>query len=507
MSTSEVSQENRSESKSRPESVQQTVFQEEWSSIARHRTPEWFRDAKFGIYTNLGPASLATQHRTTEWYGWAMYNRKMKDWTNELLPGDQPSKEFELHRELWGDQNEFGYKDLIKEFQPTRFDAREWLDVFEKSGAKYVGPIAVHHDNYMMWDSEVTRWNSKRIAGVDMCGELEKETRKRGLKYVMTFHHAFCWWFFSESYKFDGGLPGNEDLYCRPHEFNEDPDSFGEYPDEEYEELWYRKLEEACRKYSPDLIWFDMGLELMSDRIRRKAFAKLLNMAAERQQEVGISYKIKYSVCFPPAAGILDYEKGRSTGLREDAWLTDTPLGGWYYNTTPSRSAKVMIEILIDIVSKNGCMLLAVSPKPDGSLPEDQVETLLGMGEWLEMNGEAIYETRPWGIAEEGPTKLAKEDHFNENWEASYTEKDIRFTRSKDGDTLYLIVLDRPSGERLSSVMLATINPFLDREIERVELIGTDAEIGWERSATGLRLDFPRDANGKYAWCYKLKLR
>ncbi|GAF05716.1 alpha-L-fucosidase [Saccharicrinis fermentans] len=499
---------NISETTLKKEKVPEKVYKEEWPSIARHKTPEWFRDAKFGIYTHFGPAVLATQHKTTEWWGWAMYNTKAKYWTNAIRP-DSPdtTRNFKLHRELFGDQNEYGYKDLIMDFQPDKFDAEEWAEIFSKSGAKFSGPMGCHHDNFMLWDSEVTRWNMKRTAGIDVVGELEKAIRARDMKFVMTFHHAFSWWFFSESYKFDGANPEYEDLYCRPHKFSTDPDSFEEYPDAEYEDLWFRKLKEAYTKYNPDLLWFDMGLELLSDEIRQRAFAGMLNNAANNNQEIGISYKTKFDICIPPSAGILDYEKGRSTGLREDVWLTDTPLGGWFYNGRKSRSAEAMIEILVDIVSKNGCLLLDVSPKPDGTIPEDQIKTLLGMGEWLKMNGEAIYNTRPWVIAEEGPTKLAKDGHFNENWEAIYTEEDIRFTRSKDNKTLYITVLDRPSQGKVLVKKLATVYEYLDRDIDQVNLLGTEGNIKWNRNKKGLELQFPKNANGKYAFCYKLQLK
>ncbi len=482
-------------------------FKEEWPSIAQHQTPEWFRDAKFGIYTHLGPAVVATQHKTTEWWGWVMYSKKARYWTNAVRP-DSPEVQYDFirHQEIFGDQNEFGYKELIQEFNPDKFDAKEWADLFEAAGAKFFGPMGVHHDNFFLWDSDITRWDIQDLRGFDLAGELEKEVRSRDLKFVMTFHHAFSWWFFTHSYDYDGSNPEYQDLYNKPHKFSEDNNSFDQYPDQEYEERWNALLQEAAQKYNPDLFWFDMGLELLSEDIRQKAFAGILNNAEKNNQEIGISYKIKYSVCIPPSAGILDFEKGRSQNAREDVWLTDTPLGGWFYNTKPSRSSKAIIEMLVDIVSKNGNLLLDVSPKPDGTIPEDQKETLLGIGEWLDMNGEAIYNTRPWVIAGEGPTELASDGHFNENWESIYTNEDIRFTRSKDNNTLYITVLNKPEG-KVNVTKLATIYPYLKRDITSVELIGSpDLKIKWKRNKKGLSLSFPEGANGNHAWSYKVTL-
>ncbi len=483
-------------------------YLEEWPSIARHSCPEWFRDAKFGIFTCLGPASVATQDGTSEWYGWEMYRKSPVWWTNapNHTRPEGETKEFKYHKEKYGDQKDFGYKDFIKLFKPEQFNAAEWAEVFHGSGAKFAGPVGIFHDNYLMWDSEISRWNSADMAGVDVTAELEKAYRDKGMKFLITYHHAFTWWWYVHSYEYDGAKPGNEDLYCRPHKFSDNNTSFDEYPDEEYEELWYDKLNESIEKFNPDLFWFDMGLELLSDKIRKKAFARILNNAKVKNQDVGICYKIKYDVCIPPSAGILDYEKGRSTTVRKDPWLSDTPLAGWYYNGKPSRTPEAIIEILCDITSKNGCLQLCVSPKPDGTIPEDQKQTLAAIGEWLDMNGEAIYSTRPWLVAEEGPTKLAEDGHFNENWEAIYGETDIRYTRSKDNNTLYVIVLDKPTKGKVVAKKLGTVFEYLTREVKSVELIGTDAKIEWKQNFANMTFSFPENANGKHAFCYKLTL-
>lgn len=485
------------------------VFKEEWASIAKHTVPEWFRDAKFGIFTCIGPATLATQNRTTEWYGFSMYDTKNVSWTNTPRGKEEPSSAFKMHEELFGgNQNEVGYKDIIKQFKPAKFNAEEWADLFHKAGAKFTGPIGVFHDNYLNWDSDVSRWNSKDMAGVDITGDLEKAIRKKDMKFLITYHHAYTWYWYYHSFAFDGGNPANQDLYGKPHAFSSAPDSFEPYPDAEFEQRWFNILEESALKYKPDLFWFDMGLELLSDDIRKKAFARLLNLAENRGQDIGMAYKIKFDVCIPPSAGILDYEKGRSTGLRPDPWLSDTPLGGWFYNTRPSRSPEAIVEILCDIVSKNGCLLLDVSPKADGTIPEDQKKTLLGIGEWLNTNGEAIYNTRPWVIDGEGPTTLKKDGHFNENWEAIYTEKDIRFTRSKDNNTLYVIVLDKPTTNKVVVKTMSTVNPYLDREIDAITLIGNENnEVKWKRGLEGLQLSFPDKAKGDHVWCYKINLK
>jgi alpha-L-fucosidase len=375
-----------------------------------------------------------------------------------------------------------------------------------RSGARFAGPVAIHHDNFAMWDSDVTRWNIARTAGVDITGKLEKAIRKRGMKFMASFHHAFSWWYFTPSYQFDGADPEFADLYCRVHTFNRADDSFEEYPDSDFENLWYEKLEEVLLKYHPDLVWFDMGLELLSEDIRKKAVARIFNLAEERNQEVEISYKIKFHAPMPPEAGVVDFERGRANRLLDRPWLTDTSTSSWFYNNNRKpRSSDELIDILIDIVSKNGCLLLNVPPKADGAIPEDVKTVLLEIGDWLRVNGPAIYDTRPWLIYGEGPTQMAGDGHFAENETLFYHADDIRFTQSKDGTRLYVIVLGRPDGFVLVNSLKA------DEEsvgnIRSIQLLGYEGNITWDRVERGLKIHFPSEAACQSAYAFEISLQ
>lgn len=466
-------------------------YNEDWQSLKQHKTPEWMMDGKFGIYTHWTPVTVATKDNHGDWYGYTMYmDKHTLGWNGEIVQ-NKPHAAYKYHVEKYGSPDKFGYKDLIKLFQPKKFDAQEWADIFEKAGAKFAGPVAVHHDNFSMWDSKITRWNIKENSGFDALGELEKAIKGRGMKLITTFHHSYSWNFFIEAYKFDAKDPQYADLYCVPHERIEPPS-------EEFEDIWYEKLNEVMVNYQPDLIWFDMGFENISDTSRKKFMARYFNLSNDWQKDVGVCYKIKSNPPLPPETGILDFELGRSDQLLDNFWVTDTSFGPWFYQDqmkdgTGLKTANHIITMLIDIISKNGSLLLNVPPNENGEIIPYLKDTLTDIGNWLRKNGEAVYNTRPWKIYGEGPTKLDKPfGGFNETKGFKYSPEDIRYTRSKNNKTLYATVLAWPGENKqvtLNAFSKGMISPSIT--VERISIIGYDDDISWKQNDNGLIITLP----------------
>ncbi len=359
-------------------------FQPEWHSLRTHRDPEWFRDAKFGIYTHWGPVTVGYEDspRGGQWYGKEMYE-----------PGNPV---FAYHRDKYGDQRTVGYKDMIPKFTAEKFDPEKWADLFARAGAKFAGPVAVHHDNFAMWDSAVTPWNAARMGPRrDVTGELAKYIRARGLKFVPTFHHGFAWRYFEPAQAYDAADGKNALLYTEPHG-PKDP------PSTRYLDQWLGMVMEVVQKYEPDMIWFDFELaKVITPEYQRRMFADYYNWAAAQGRESAVAHKHREIHQY---TGILDFERGREDKLVPYPWLTDTALGPWFnQNSHLYRTTDNLIHVLADIVSKNGCMLLNVGPAADGSIPPEAERMLLELGDWMHMNGEAVYATRPWGGAAKAP--------------------------------------------------------------------------------------------------------
>ncbi|MFC1763303.1 alpha-L-fucosidase [Planctomycetota bacterium] len=478
-------------------------YQETWESLSQvNEEPNWFADAKFGIYTHWGPIANANvgMERGSGWYGHYMYMDKANiNWKTGTPRNNngKPPEAYTHHVKTYGDPSVFGYKDIIPLFQPIKFDAEEWADLFQKSGAQFAGPVAIHHDNFAMWDSEVTRWNVKTTAGVDVTGELEKAIRKRGLKFLTSFHHAFTWVYFGFAYQHDGKDPQYSDLYGDAHDFMDHK------PNQRFHEEWFAKLKEVIDKYEPDVIWFDWWVEELDDDYKRKFMAYYYNKAAEWGREVAVCYK---NTSFPEETGILDFERGRAKNMTPRLWLTDTSPGAWFYrDKTNFKSTNEIVDILVDIISKNGCMLLNVPPKPDGSLP-DEIKTLLTeMGQWLAINGEAVYGTRPWIVYGEGPTKIEKAGHFMEKQKLAYGEKDIRFV-GKGKHVIYAFVLGKPQEDILIKSMSTDLT-LLVEEIASVKLVGSDTAITWQVGPEGLHITLPTDLPGDHAFAFKIQMK
>ncbi|NLR93336.1 alpha-L-fucosidase [Flammeovirga agarivorans] len=494
---------------------QQTINQEEetytedWESLAKaNKSPEWYKDAKFGIYTHWGPVSGAFVNMDKNeylggWHGMLMYGKDgLPNWkTGEYpkkkdgTPDHSPTSNYLHHVEQFGDPKDFGYKYLIENFKPTGFDAEKWAELFEKSGAKFAGPVAIHHDNFAMWDSKMTRWNSVNYGGVDISKELKNSVEKRGMKFIASFHHAFTWKYFIPAHEYGGISPEDYDLYTTPHGYDSN------MPTKEYHDEWWAKLKEYIDDYQPDIIWFDWWLENMDEKYRQKFLSYYYNKGKEWNKEVVVMFK---ETTFPEPTAIRDYERGRPNQPKEDAWVTDTSPGTWFYRSNAKFvDTNELVDILIDIVSKNGNMLLNVPPNPDGTIPPEMENLLTDMGQWLEVNGEAIYGTRPWTIFGEGPTRIPAGGHKIERKKIVYKANDIRFTK-KNNNEFYAFVMDTPSGDIVIET-LSTRFGILNNAIEKIQLVGSDEPLKWERTDLGVVIKRPSSFPTKYAHAFKIQ--
>jgi len=406
------------------------TYESTWNSVREMPIPKWLRDGKFGIYTHWGPYAVHAYGSNTTWYSNSLYNN----------PRGAARKHFE---ETFGKLTpEFGYKDLIPKFTAEKFDADEWVALFKKAGAKFAGPVAEHHDGFAMWDTKYSEWNAATMGPKrDVVGEFEAAVRKADMKFVTAFHHAANWFFFpvwDENY--DTGDPKNSGLYGQFHEQ-------GEKRNQEFLDEWYGKITEVIDTYSPDFIWFDFALDDIPEGYVTDFLAYYYNHAAKAGKDVVVTYKDKDII---PGAGVRDLELGQEPNITYHEWITDSSIddrGAWgFANDLIFKSPNRLVDNLIDRVSKNGYLLLNVGPKPDGTIPEGARTALLEMGEWMDVNGEAIYGTTPWFIAGEGPTTVGEiqRQGFNES-DLGYTPEDIRFTVK--GDVFYASFLAWP-GEK-----------------------------------------------------------
>lgn len=472
---------------------QQTRFEPTWNSLRNHETPQWFKDGKFGIYTHWGIYSVPACGPNGTWYAYNVYFK-------------EGSAQHKYHLAHYGPVEKFGYKDFIPMFTADKFDADEWAELFAKSGARWAGPVAEHHDGFAMWDTKYSKWNAARMGPKrDIVGELERAIKRRGIKYVTTFHHETNWWFFPTwDKRFDCGNPKYSDLYGPIHER-------GDEPTIEYLDEWYGKLIEVIDKYDPDLLWFDTGLGAMRDDYRRRFLAYYYNKAIDRDKEVVVMFKDND---LPPGVGVQDLELAQMQDLTYYDWITDTSVddqGAWGYVTTAGyKSVDRLVDNLVDRVSKNGYLLLNVGPKADGTIPEEAKKCLLGIGEWLKVNGEAIFGTTAWTMAGEGSAVLESDDSFDNEAELEYTGEDIRFT-AKD-NALYAICLAWP-GEEITIRMLSTTT-FPDEdfvgiyksEIKSIRMLGVDEELQWKMTEEGLTIRTPDERPCKHAYAFKIVL-
>ncbi len=468
------------------------VFQPDSASIAQNYTiPDWFTDSKLGIFIHYGVYSVPAYG--SEWYARWMYTEN--------------SKIHKHHEATYGPVTEFGYKDFIPMFQAPDFNADQWAEIFKASGAKYVVPVAEHHDGFSMYDSAWNEWNSVNMGPhKDFVGELAKAVRKQDMIFGLSSHRAENPWFFNEGMKFASDVRDTDcTLYGqridRPEGKGMTPE-FGRYPgsNEESREQWLLHMYELIDMYQPELIWFDWTVgKYPFQPTFYKFMAYYYNSAIDWGKEVVVNTKTG----FGDNIQVFDIERGKSDRIRHYAWQTDTSIGNKSWSYTPDEQNKKpdqVVDDFVDIVAKNGNLLLNVGPKMEGTITAEQESVLRELGAWLAVNGEAIYNTRHWVRWGEGVTE-GTSGYMTDRIATKYTPQDMRFTQN--GDNLYAITLAWESGAEIEIKSLAAANG-KGIKINSVELVGSKEKIKWSYSDSGLKITYPKVKPSDYAHAFKI---
>ena len=475
--------------------IERGPYAPEWSSLTRHPVPAWYRGAKLGVFLHWGVYSVPAFGN--EWYPRSMY--------------DPNSREYRHHREVYGDQKTFGYKDFIPLFTAERFDPDAWAALFREAGVRYVMPVAEHHDGFAMYETHFNRWNAKAMGPRrDVVRELREACARQGLRFCASTHRAEHYFFHNMGKLIESDVsdPTFADLYgpayyspafdsSRLGQTTEDP--FAEGPSEAWLRDWFLRTCELIDLHRPSVLYFDWWIQNRAFKPYLKRLAAYYyNRAAEWGEEVTINYKHE---AFPPGAATFDVERGALTGISPLYWQTDTAVGrrSWGYTTDNEyKGTRQIITDLIDIVSKNGNLLINVGPKPDGTITEEETAVLRALGAWLRVNGEGIYDATFWKTFGEGEVN-AEEGFFKDGDEKPYTEADFRFTY-KDG-ALYAFQMRPAPAARIRALRRKGSRDFL---IENVRLLGSDAPVRAERTAEALELIPTQPPQGDLPVCYRI---
>lgn len=483
-------------------------FQPTTESLRKHKVPEWYKDAKLGIFIHWG--GYAVPAFGSEWYPRKMY--------------DPSTKEHKHHVETYGPLSEFGYKDFLPLFKAEKFDPSEWASLFKASGAKYVMPVAEHHDGYSLYDNSFTRWDSTEIGPMrDVIAELKEAITAEDLKFCVSSHRAFNWAYFFRMKGADNTDPQWFDLYSADQDYlypNPEKSVFLKdhkhvwVSDQKFRDDWMARTAELVDKYEPDVIWFDFGIGRDKNgttetndhyELNKKFAAYFYNKAVKLGKEPQVAINYKWNA-MKDGEAMLDIERGKLSGIRPDVWQTDTSISynSWgFIENHKYKPVNVIVDDLVDIISKNGVLLLNIGPKADGSIPEKDQEILLALGKWLKTNGEGVYNTRPWVSFGEGPTGTEEGAH-QEHKQKGYTSEDIRFTKSKDDSNLFAWVMQWPKeGNSVVIKSLATGNKEEKRAIKQVDLLG-HGSVNFIQSTAGLVLELPKKAPTDYAHGFKI---
>jgi alpha-L-fucosidase len=513
------------------------VFQPTWESLAtNYECPEWFRDAKFGIWAHW---SAQCQPEMGDWYARSMYEEGSDDYKYQVAHYGPPSQ--------------VGFKDIDNLWHAENWDPDAMMQLYKAAGAKYFMALANHHDNFDCYDSKWQPWNSVNIGPKkDIVGIWAKTARKYGLRFAVSNHSSHAWHWFQVAYGYDTTGPlkdvpydgwltkadgagkwwdgyDPQDLYCGPRYappkgldtaaykawFKAHDRWHEEIPpnDSGYSEKWFLRCQDLVDKYHPDMVYFDdtalpleqYGLDLAAHFYNANAAwhgghneAVVTGKMLSDQQRHAI---------------VEDYERGASDEIQPLPWETDTCIGSWHYDRRiyerhGYKTVGTVVKMLVNIVSKNGNLMLNIPVRGDGTLDSDEIAVLKGLAQWMNVNAEGIFSTRPWKVSGEGPKGVAG-GMFNEG-KQHYGAEDIRFTQTKDGSTLYAFFLGWPADGTVNIRTLASSNAdkmaLLDKAIASVELLGSKEPVKWTRDGDGLHVTLPAAPPCENAFALKLRL-
>ncbi len=477
--------------------IAQGPYRDNWESLSDYPVATWYQQAKFGIFIHWGVYSVPAFGN--EWYPRNMYVKG--------------TKEYEHHIKTYGPHSKFGYKDFIPLFKGEKFDASEWVSLFTQAGARFIMPVAEHHDGFQMYASELSHWNAAEMGPKrNVLGELKKEVEAAGMKFCVSNHRAENYWYFGGGREYPSDLISSE--YQEPYGWAKDgynhteqtlSHDIGSMPaSKEHLDDWLVRNCELVDKYQPKVVWFDWWIQNLSFKPYLKKFAAYYyNRAKEWGEEVAINYKYD---AFMYSSAVFDIERGQLKDIRPRLWQNDTAIAKNSWGYTENNDFKNPVDLvcdLVDIVSKNGALLLNVGPRADGSITEEDRDVLVKIGGWLKVNGEAIYGTGYWTTFGEGDT-IVPEGAFTDVDRSPFTSRDIRFTFK--APCLYATVMHWPADGKVAITSLKKMGKNFRGLIKNVELIGFRNELKFTRDDEALHVAVTGKLETAYPVCLKITL-
>ncbi|MEX6686826.1 alpha-L-fucosidase [Danxiaibacter flavus] len=487
-------------------------FKPDWASLEQYQTPDWFRNAKFGIWAHWG---AQCQPEYGDWYARGMYQ--------------EGSEQYKYHLKTYGHPSKFGFKDVIHEWKAENWNPEELIGLYKAAGAKYCVAMANHHDNFDNYNSRYQPWNSVKLGPKkDIIDGWAKAVKKNGLHFGVSVHAAHAWLFYEAAQRSDKdgamkGIPYDgtlktpagkgkwwngydpQDLYAQNHPLSKDSFNDGIIgkqwdwgngvtpPSKEYIENIYNRTIELIDNYEPDLVYFDdtaLPFYPISDAgLHIAAHMYNTNIKKHGTLQAVITGKIlneQQRKCM-----VWDIERGQSNKIEPLPWQTDTCIGNWHYDKRVFenhnyKTATTVIHTLVDVVSKNGNLLLNIPVKGDGTIDSDEKEVVKGITAWMKVNSESIYGTRPYSVMGEGPAMqqaaALTDQGFNEGKGKPFTAEDIRFAQKEN--LLYATTLGVPQKEVL-------IKTLAGKPVDDVKLIGYPDTLNWKNTPGGLLISTP----------------